>query len=335
MNHFKFIIISILLISLLPFTYGGCYVAYNSDGSARDAEDENQFLGAFIGNTSKAAINSENAVQLSAGALTGGGLKTDDSKHTVLDQNAGHSSKDAFRILQFPLMLADALRKIELSPTLIFFNRSDLIIENGRFEGICGGSYSYTLRLNRRTETFTGRLDLEKYCMDGITISGKTDVDGSFQTASGSFVSANFHFENLSDGACNMDGEISTDLSASPILVTFNAYSTDEHNGQVYWIRDYSMNLYEFAAHVEVEIFGTFYHPDYGYVNLSTSDPFIMHDGDNRPASGQMFIHGEHNTSARLVALDHLRYGVEADSVGDGNSDWESEILNWNDASTG
>lgn len=334
MSNSKFITISILLILLLPFVYGGCYVAYSSGTTTRNADDDPQFTGVFIGNTSKAAISSENAVQLSAGALAGG-LKTDDSKHTVWDQNAGHSSKDAFRILQFPLMLADALRKIELSPTLIFFNRSDLKIENGRFEGSCGGSYSYTLRLNRRTETFTARLALEKYCMDGITISGKTDVDGSFQTASGSFVSATFYFENLSDGACNMDGEISTDLSASPILVTFNAYSTDEHNGQVYWIRDYSMNLYEFAAHVEVEIFGTFYHPDYGYVNLSTSDPFIMHDGDNRPASGQMFVYGEHNTSARLMALDNLRYGVEADSVGDGNSDWESEILNWNDASSG
>ena len=334
MSNSKFITIAILLILLLPFVYGGCYVAYSSGTTTRSSDDESQFTGVFAGKTSNAAINSENAVQLSAGALTGS-LKTDDSKHTVLDQNAAHSSKDAFRILQFPLMLADALRKIELSPTLIFFNRSDIIIENGRFEGICGGSYSYTLRLNRRTERFTARLAFEKYCMDGITFSGKTDVDGFFQTASGSFVSATFHFENLSDGACNMDGEISTDLSASPILVTFNAYSTDEHSGLVYWIRDYSMNLYEFAAHVEVEIFGTFYHPDYGYVNLSTSDPFIMHDGDNRPASGQMFIYGEHNTSARFMALDHLRYGVEADSVGDGNSDWESEILNWNDASTG
>ncbi len=334
MSNSKFIIISILLILLLPFVYGGCYAAYSSGTTTRKADDDPQFTGVFVGNTSRAAINSENAVQLSVGALAGG-LKPDDSKRTVLNQNTGHSSKNAFRILQLPLMLADALRKIELSPTLIFFNRSDLIIENGRFEGSCGGSYLYTLRLNRRTETLTGRLAFEKYCIDGFTISGKTDVDGSFLTASGSFVSATFHFENLSDGACSMDGEIAMDLSAYPILVTFNAYSTDEQIGQVYWIKDYNIDLYEFAAHVEVEIFGTFYHPDFGYVNLSTSDPFIMHDGDNRPASGQMYIYGEHNTSARLMALDHMRYGVEADSVGDGNSDWESEILNWNDAASG
>ena len=334
MKNNRFTIISILLIFLLPFTYGGCYVAYSSGGSVRDHEEENTFPGTFIGITSKAAINSENAVQLTAGALAGG-LKPDDSKHTVLDHGAGYSSKDAFRISQFPLMLADALRKIELSPALIFFNRSDIIVENGRFEGSCGGGYSYTLRLNRRTATFTGRLAFERYCMDGITISGKTDVDGSFQTGSGKFISATFLFDNLSDGACSMDGEILMDFSASPILVAFNAYSTDEHNGQVYWIKDYSMNLHEFAAHVEVEIFGTFHHPDYGHVNLSTSDPFIMHDGDNRPASGQMIVYGDHNTSARLMALDHLSYGIEADLAGDGLFDWESEIFNWNDASSG
>ena len=306
----------------------------SGDGDINRSQDDNQSSGAFIGITSKATINSENAVQLTAGALAGG-LMPHASQRSVLDQTPGDFQRDAFRILQFPLILADSLRKIELSPALIFFSQSDFITENGRLEGSCGGSFAYTLRLNRKTEIFSGSLAFEKYCAGETAISGKTDVAGSLQAGTGNFMTATFTFEDLSDGARSVDGEISMDFSDSPILATFNAYSTDEHDGQVYRIKDYSLNLFEFAAHVEIEIFGTFYHPGYGFVTLTTSDPFIIHNNDNWPAAGQMVIHGDRNTSAQLVALDHLHFGIEADSAGDGIFDWDSGIRSWDDASSG
>jgi hypothetical protein len=334
MNNSKFIIISILLIFLLPFTYGGCFVVFSSGDTIRRPEDDGTSSDGFVGIISQATIGSENAVQLTAGALTGG-LTGYDSKPFLSDQRVVQNRPDAFRILQWPLILRDSLRKIDISPVLTFFSRSGLITENGRFEGSCGGHFSHTLRLNRETEKFDGSLAFDEYCDGGISISGDTDVEGSFQAGTGNFVTAAFFFEHLSDGAHRLDGEISMDFSASPTLVTFSACSTDVHGGQVYWIKDYSLNLFEFAGHVEIEIFGAFYHPDYGFVTLTTSDPFIIHDDDEWPASGQMIIYGDHNTSAQLMAIDHLRYGIEADSAGDGIFDWDSGILSWHDASSG
>jgi hypothetical protein len=62
---------------------------------------------------------------------------------------------------------------------------------------------------------------------------------------------------------------------------------------------------------------------------LTTSKPFVVHDGDDRPTSGQLVIQGDNDTMAQLTALDQLRYRIEADSAGKGFFDWDSGILNW------
>ncbi len=126
-----------------------------------------------------------------------------------------------------------------------------------------------------------------------------------------------------------LDGEISMDFLHPPITATFSAYSKDIQSGQVYWIKDYSMNITEFAGYFEIEIFGTFYHPDHGYVNLTTTGPFIVHNEDDWPASGLFVIQGGKNTKAELNALDQLTCSVAADTNGDGVFDWDSGILNW------
>jgi hypothetical protein len=306
----------------------------SGDDDLNPPEDDDSSFGIYSGITSEATINSGNAVQLAAGALAGG-LMPHGPQGSAPDQAAADSQGDTFRILRFPLTLADSLRRIEPAPAAIFFSRSNPVIESGQFTGSCGGGFSYTLRLDRETQTFKGSLAFADYCADAITISGQTAVDGSFQTGSGNFVSATFRFERLGDGTRSLNGEISMDFSDSPTLATFDATSTDEHTGQVYRIKDYSLNLFELAGTVEIEIFGTFYHPDYGYVRLTTSDPFIVHAQDDWPASGQMAVHGDHSTGAQLRALDHLQYGIEVDSSGDGIFDWDSGALNWNDALSG
>ena len=329
MHHLKFIILFFLLALLLPFTYGGCYASFGGS-TTQQADDETQFTGVIVSSSSKAIIDSHNAGPLSAGALAGGQASQDSAKPDS-DRAAGKSSREAFRILQWPRILADALRQIEVAPLLIYFNRSDLIETSGRFEGNCGGSYSYSLQLNRKTEMFSAWLTFENYCAAGFSIAGNTEVEGYFQSGSGAFTSATFYLENISDGDHSLDGEISMDFSDSPILVNFNAYSTDEHDAKVYWIKDYSLNLFEFAGHVEIEVFGTFYHPEFGYVILTTTEPFILHDHDSRPSAGRMMIFGDHNTRAQFMALDHLHDGIAVDSAGDGVFDWSSGILSWNE----
>jgi hypothetical protein len=121
------------------------------------------------------------------------------------------------------------------------------------------------------------------------------------------------------------------DFSAMPILATLTAYSENERTGKIYWIKDYSINLSEFTGHIEIEIFGTFYHPDNGFVRLTTSEPFVVFDEDDWPAWGQLIIQGDNDTQTQLSAIDQLRYRIEADTDGDGIFDWNPGILKWPD----
>jgi len=89
------------------------------------------------------------------------------------------------------------------------------------------------------------------------------------------------------------------------------------------------MNITEFAGYIEIEIFGRFYHPDHGFVNLTTTEPFIVHNEDDWPTSGLLVIQGDKNTKAELSARDQLTCFLAVDTDGDGAIDWESGILNW------
>lgn len=332
MKIHKSTILILLLIIVLPYTYGGCVVVYTSGNSASNEKiRDDESSGGFIGITSQAAINSENAGRLAGGAIAGG-LTSIESQSTKLLRRDVNYQIDTFRALRFPLILGDSLHEIVISPALINFSRTNIINENGLIESDCGGVVSYKLSFNRDSERFTGSLLFEEYCDGGLTIDGEVDVDGTFAKGSGDFITANFSFSDLSDTSYSLDGDVLIDYSDTPILVNFSAYCTDKHTGQTYWIKKYSMNITEYIGYIEVEIFGTFYHPDYGYVSFRTSQPFLLHDTDDWPTSGLLVIEGDNDTIAQLTAIDQVRCRIEAYTNDGGIFDWDSGIIDWKDS---
>jgi hypothetical protein len=331
MKNLKFFILFMLWAFALPYMYGGCVVIYSSGDVNNDKEqtDDQTTIG-FSGTTLQAAITPLNAESLATGALAGG-QSTAAPKSLKLSQRSNAAQIDVFRPLRVPLLLADGLRRIELDTELNISSHSNIITESNNLEGGCGGELSYTLTFDRISGKFSGDLILTDYCDDGITVSGETDVDGTFEASSGVFDTATFSFNDLSDESHTLDGEISLDFTATPLVATFTAYSKDKQSGQVYWLKDYSINLYELPGRVEIEIFGTFYNPDNGFVTLTTTDPFVVFDEDEWPTSGQLVIQGDSATKAQLTAIDQLQYRIEADTHGDGVFDLNSGTLNWAD----
>ena len=331
MKNCKFIILFMLWAFALPYMYGGCVVIYSSGDINNDKEqtDDQTTIG-YTGSTLQAEITPLNAESLAAGSFAGGQSSTA-SKSLKLSQRTDPAQIDVFRPLRFPLLLADGLRRIELDTELNISKHSNVITESNNLEGSCGGELSYTLTFDRMSGKFSGDLILTDYCDDGITVSGETDVDGTFEASSGVFDTATFSFNDLSDESHTLDGEISLDFTETPIVATFTVYSKDKKSGQVYWLKDYSINLYELPGRVEIEIFGTFYNPDSGFVTLTTTEPFVVFDEDDWPASGQLVIQGDSASHAQLIAMDQLHYRIEADTQGDGIFDLNSGILNWTD----
>jgi hypothetical protein len=331
MKNYKFIILIIFLAFALPYTYGGCVVVYSSGDLNRD-NDQNtdETTVDFTGITSQAAITPLNAESLTTGAFAGG-QSSAGPESLKLSQSSNAARIDLFRPLRFPLVLGDSLRGIELGAALSIPGRTNVITESDNLEGSCGGALSYTLTLDKISGEFSGNFLFADYCEDGMIISGETDIDGTFEVNSGVFDTATFSFDDLSDDSHTLDGEISMDFTDTPVTATFTAYSTDKQTGRIYWLKNYSINLSELIGHVEIEIFGTFYHPDNGFVTLTTPEPFVVFDEDVWPASGQLVIQGDGATKARLTSIDPLQCRIEADTDGDGIFDWNSGILNWTD----
>ena len=190
---------------------------------------------------------------------------------------------------------------------------------------------SYSISVDDVAGNFAGSFTFSNYCEDETIMNGSARFSGEMDVVTGEFIEANFSFDNLSGGELTLDGEIHVDFSASPNVITFNAYTQDPSSGLVCWVRNYIITIDEYAGFVEVEMAGTFYYPQYGYVTLSTADPFILHDGDEWPTSGELLVTGAGNSKARITAIDNLTCLVEADIDGDDVYEWDSGVMNWED----
>jgi hypothetical protein len=341
-NSYHFILF-ILLICLLPYTYGGCVAVFSSGGGHSDRvftgdgtpdgdkENIDEFdPGGTLIIIAGASITPENAQD-----LTGVAIKQDlthvEPEISALSQSPVHTQTETFRPLLFVLVMVDALRHIELDPTLFLRGQTNMINESGTVEGTCGGFLSYSLNLNMAGEEFSGIFLFEDYCDGGTEIYGETDVIGAFEVSTGDFLSATFSFDGLSHGIFSLDGEMSIDYSDSPVIVVFNAHAKDIDSERVYWLEDYSLILTERTGDVEIEVLGTFHHPHHGFVNLATTDPFVVYEKDDWPASGQIVIQGDNDTRAQLTAIDPLHFEVETDMEGDGTFEWDSGVRTWTD----
>ncbi len=331
------LIFLVMLGFLLPYTYGGCVAAFSSgDGHkeriVRDTPNDHEdgFSGGFIIVVTEASVDSQNAQALN-GLTIRGDTTSIEPEASALDPNAVDTRIATYRPLDFSLTVGYSLGHIRLSPTLFGASQADTIHQSGTVEGRCGGVFSYSLTLDKVSKEFSGHLTFEDYCDKQTTLSGDLDVIGTFDSDTEDVITATLSFDSLLAGSFILAGELSIDFSELPILAVFTVQATDALSGQVYRHEDYSMNITESIDGVDIDLTGTFHHPDHGFVGLATADPLVIHDGDHWPASGQMVIQGANSTAAVLTAVDHLQCGIMVDTTGDGLLDWDSGVLNWID----
>jgi len=321
---------SVILIALcLSFALIGC-----GGGSGGGGEDLDTGLN-YTGESAPAEVDENNATAIAAGALAAGqtGTVMTSSEASPDDPDPTDLQIEHFRSLNVPRILGDAARLMDLSPPL---HRLSLNAEANRTiseteDGPCGGSVSYTLAVNDVSGEFNGTFTFLNYCDHGVTISGNARVAGRVDLNSEEIINVTFWFDNLTDGTMTMDGEMSMDFSGSPMVCTLECLLKDKTTGKIYWAKEYHIEIYRYADRIEVDISGRYYHPDHGYVEVSTVEVFVIHDGDDWPTSGILLMLGANNTRVRLTVIDETFCRIEADCDGDGNYEWNSGPLLWDD----
>jgi hypothetical protein len=314
-----------ILALTLPYAYGGC----SGGGGGGDGSDASAGI-TYTGVTNPAEISASNAEDISGGAF-GAGLIGDGMMGLSVDQGPNDNTVRKFRTVKVPLILRNSLDLIDFTSSPAGGVQAAVETAGDTIDGNCGGTMSYSVSADDVEGTFSGSFTFTNYCNDGTTINGGASFDGRMNVDSGGFLEAHLSFDNLSGGDLTLDGDLEMDFTVSPKMITFNAYGHDPSSGKVYWIRDYSIAIDENTGFAEVEIAGMFYHPDYGYVTISTTEPIVLHDGDEWPTSGALVVTGAYSSKARITAIDNVNCTVEADIDGDDSYEWDSGTMIWDD----
>jgi len=285
----------------------------------------------YIGNTSQALITATNATDLATESLIGAQTGSVFSLGMGSEQPSTGSDASLF-VYKFPAILQGAATNIDFSERTA---GAALITESDTILGSCGGSVNYTLSVEDTTGAFSGTFAFTQYCDGDIVISGPVAVDGSISLSTREIEFIHFNFNNVSSGDIALSGDVTTDVTGMPVIITMDFRVRDNVTGKVFWVNDYTLSITETSATaIEVDITGTYYNPDYGYITIATpvTDPLVIDDSVSPwPKDGIIIYEGEGNTSAQLTVLDELSYRVVADTDGDAIDDYDSDVLFWAD----
>lgn len=316
----KYFFLSMLWVSLALVGCGGGGGGSDSGGGGGGLT--------YSGKTTQASINAANAEVIAGEALLAASVGAAFTLSSMSPEDA-NPAVNRLLIIELPKLLHRSARRADW-PTAgeIALQRT----ESETIAGSCGGTLSYTLTVNDTTGDFSGTFVYSGYCDSGITITGRVDVDGSIDLATGEFIVINFAFENLASDDVVISGGLSINESGPSTIIAMDFLVADTPSDKVYWINNYTLILTEIDVDTtEVAITGTFYYPDYGYVNVSTPVPFILISTDEWPSSGMMLCEGSGNTSAKLTAVDNQFYEISADTNGDTIDDYFSGAQLWAD----
>ena len=285
----------------------------------------------YTGVTSPAVIDSNNAVELASGAFIGGETG---SNFGIISSVRDDQSKIVreIKLYQVAQIFSEPLYKIDINSTRV--DSLAVQTEQDTIQGDCGGSASYTVQVDDVSGAFTGSMTFNYYCSENKTIYGNAGFSGQVDINSGDFLNFNLDINMVSLSSGNqsytIDGDLSVDVSGPTSTASLEMKMRD-NSGEVFWVHNYALIISEGVDYVDVSAKGRFYHPTYGYVDLSTINPLRTYNNNVWPSSGELQIVGGEGTKSRLVAIDKDYCQIIADTDGDGNDDYDFGQISWND----
>ncbi len=320
-------------ILMVLFVFLSVAITAGCGGGGGDGDGGSSDSGiSYTGSREQATINSTDAEQIITSAYQGGSVGA--VVGIVQNSTTNYSGQPrTFIVIQ---SLENVIEKIDISDSIA---SGAIQTESGTINGNCGGSASYSISYDDQTGSFNGTFTYNNYCNNGSTVSGSVGVSGQIDLNTDTITQFNVSFNTLTFTSGNdsftISGTISATSSDPTTSVTMNILLRDNITRKVYWLENYTCTVTSEATYVDLQVSGRFYHPDYGYIVLSTPTPFRIYTGNMWPPQGVLIVEGRPgsaggNTKARLAALSSTQYQVDADMDGDGVfDDYNSGPRDW------
>ncbi len=311
----------------------------------------------YTGLTSEATVDADNARILLEAALSGGSTSFGGG---VIAAGAVTTGGQAVqRPIKVVLMMKTIADQLKTSSSLHNVAVGAVVSESGTVYGSCNGEATYSISRDEDTGEFSGTITFNSYCENGVTYNGSAGFSGIVIIDGDETYLDPFEFD-FNSVSCNalgtpftIDGTMEfrdfyynmIDPMSYPYpypYVIMNMVYRDDWTGKTYQMTEDFVVYFDFqnigsdgGFYFGME--GKFYHPDYGYVNITTNTMFWQYYSAAYPSwEGELYITGAigsegGNTYARLwmTGDEAYSYQIFADTDGDGSEDYDSGELNW------
>ena len=285
----------------------------------------------YTGVTSPAVIDSNNAAELAGDAFIGG----ETGSNLGIFSSVADAQPNIVRKIKLYEVIQTfdgALQKIDIKSY-----RGDLLAvktEQDTVLGNCGGGAGYTLEIDDSNGSFTGSMTFNDYCNGNTVVSGTAEFYGQLTVDTGDLLDFNLYLDmvNLTSGDQSyvIDGDVLVDVARPSSTASVDMLMKDS-SGEVFWVKDYTLTIFEGVDYADIEVAGRFYHPTYGHVDLSTILPVRIFNIDEWPSFGELQVTGGDGTKARLLAFDNNSCRIIVDTFGDDTYNYESDYMSWSD----
>jgi hypothetical protein len=284
----------------------------------------------YTGLTTQASVDAGNAETLAIGAYLGEQNGTTVGPQAVA---TAHGSDTALPVRSLSQLFRRALRH-EVPPAGATQAVQPAAVQEAPdiYPGSCGGQLLSNPLWSPETGSFTDTLEYQDYCEDGTTLDGKVSVVGSFDPVSGwvNYFTMSFHPLTINDGsaAFTMEGQVRITYGNPQYTetVAMDFLLRDDATSEVFRFENYLSGINYGSDYDEETISGRYYHPAYGYVELSTEQPLRVFSGLLWPSTGTLRCSGSNGTFVRMAFSTATNIHLEADTNGNGSCEWQKDL---------
>jgi len=280
----------------------------------------------YTGLKTPAAITQANADELATEALSAGveDFVADDILLGVETATDVASTPLPHTII-FTQVLTEQVKKLNLDGSSFLPG----VTQTETFTEACdgGGTVTITFTADDVTGNFSGSMRFTDCVFSDATLSGSISFSGVIDTIAQNSIQMTMTFTALTQEygseSYTMNGRVEISISdlststGSQVTTVMNYTLRDNTTGTVVMLENYRVVATDLVTEVRITVSGKFYHPDYGYIVITTTEPMLIRYENDWPYSGQYVIDGD-NSSLRVTALNSTQYTLELDEDGDG-----------------
>lgn len=278
----------------------------------------------YDGITSEAQVGESNARDFVDVAVTGS-AGSDALTMSAAEPAAG-DPVPGLDLVMLAATLADAGVSIDASGSLddgsgnSGAQTAEVFQDSSTVPGDCGGQFVINISVDDVTGAFNGTISFQGYNDCASTINGDASFSGTINL--GTFVVESFTLTTslltVSTGGESVDLNGSLTINIVGFAQSEVVYDVDfRTGGEVFRLENFAVLIDASMAPVSITFAGRVYHPDHGFVTISTNSPVRISLSTGIPHSGELLFTGGGGSTATVTFDSISMFTIEVDSDGD------------------